>query len=94
MSSRKTQKHMTATEVARNFSDVISRVLYQHESIVVERGGVAVCEIRPVYAAMGCSGADLVELLRSLPKPPDEYLDVVEQAVRDQPPAEDRRWRH
>jgi antitoxin (DNA-binding transcriptional repressor) of toxin-antitoxin stability system len=84
---------MTATEVARNFSEVINRVLYQHESVVVERGGVAVCEIRPVYAAMGCSAEELVELLRSLPKPPDEYLDAVEEGVRNQPPAEDHRWR-
>ena len=84
---------MTATEVARNFSAVVNRVLYQHESIVVERGGVAVCEIRPAYGATGCSGAELAELLRSLPRPPEEYLDAVEAAVRAQPPAEDRRWR-
>lgn len=84
---------MTATQVARNFSEVVNRVLYDHEAVVVERGGVAVCEIRPTYGGTRFSGADLAELLQSLPAPPPEYLDAVERVVRSQPPAEKSDWR-
>jgi hypothetical protein len=83
---------LTATHVARNFSDVVNHVLYRHEAVVVERGGVAVCEIRPTYESPQFTGADLAELLRTLPAPPEGYLDAVEAGVRDQPLAEKSRW--
>jgi hypothetical protein len=38
------------------------------------------------------TGRDFVKLLRSLPHPDKEYLDEVEQFVRNQPPAEKSRW--
>ena len=84
---------VSATEAARNFSDLINRVRYGRATFVVERGGLAMCEIRPVYGQAGFTGKDLVELLRSLPGPGDEYLDHVESAVKNQPPAEQTRWR-
>ena len=40
---------VSATEAARSFSELLNRVRYQHKAFVVERGGEAVCEIRPVY---------------------------------------------
>jgi hypothetical protein len=38
------------------------------------------------------TGREFVKLLRSLPHPDKEYLDEVEQFVREQPPAEKSRW--
>ena len=88
----KKRPSISATEAARNFSELMNRVRYRRQSFLVERGGRAVCEIRPVCEATGFNGADLVGLLKSLPKPSSAYLDAVEEATEQQPPAEDKRW--
>jgi antitoxin (DNA-binding transcriptional repressor) of toxin-antitoxin stability system len=83
---------VSATEAARNFSELLNRVRYRGQTYVVERGGEAVCEIRPVYQARGFTGADLVRLLATLPDAPQAYLEAVTDAIERQPPAEDTRW--
>jgi hypothetical protein len=88
----KKQPSISATEAARNFSELMNRVHYRRQSFLIERGGLAVCEIRPVHEATGFNGADLVSLLKSLPSPPAAYLDAVEEAIEQQPPAEETRW--
>ena len=87
------RRKLTATEVARGLSEVLNRVRYNDETVVVERGGVEVCEIRPVYGAAGFTGADLARLLRSLSPAGKGYADAVEEGIREQPPAPDTRWR-
>ena len=83
---------ISATDAARNFSDLLNRVRYRRQIYVVERGGEAVCEIRPVYHAGGFTGADLVRLLCTLPDAPQAYLEAVTDAIERQPPAEETRW--
>ena len=83
---------VSATEAARNFSELVNRVRYQGQTYVVERAGEAVCEIRPVYHAGGFTGADLARLLGTLPEAPKAYLEAVAEAVERQPPAEETRW--
>ena len=83
---------ISATEAARNFSELLNRVRYKGQAYLVERGGEAVCEIRPVYASSGFTGADLVRLLATLPAAPKAYLDAVAEVLEDQPPAEETRW--
>jgi hypothetical protein len=84
---------ISATEAARNFSELVNRVHYRRESYLVQRGGQVVCEIRPAYEATGFTGNDLARLLRSLPHAPSEYLDAVAEGVKLQPAAEETRWR-
>jgi antitoxin (DNA-binding transcriptional repressor) of toxin-antitoxin stability system len=72
-----------ATEAARNFSDLISRICYRGEIYVVERGGRAMCEMRPV-AARRFTGAQLLELLAKLAPPSEEFLSAVEETARGQ----------
>ena len=86
-------RRLSATEVARRFSDVVNRVRYQNEIVIVERGKQPVCEIGPVEAAPCFTGADLVALLRSLATPGEAYLQAVEEGIRSQPRAEKTRWR-
>jgi hypothetical protein len=86
-------RRLSATEVARRFSEVVSRVLYEKETVIVERGKEPVCEIGPVRAAVTFTGADLVGLLGSLPDPGEEYLEAVEATIQSQPPADETRWR-
>ncbi len=83
---------VSATEAARNFSELLNRVRYRGQTYVVERGGEAVCEIRPVYRAGGFTGSDLVRLLATLPDAPRAYLEAVEDAIEGQPPMEETRW--
>jgi prevent-host-death family protein len=86
-------RRLSATEVARRFSDVVNRVRYQNEVVIVERGKEPVCEIGPVESASPFTGADLVALLRSLPPPGEEYLEAVAKGIRKQPTAQETRWR-
>lgn len=85
------KSEITATEAARRFSEVVNRVRYRNETFVVKRGGEPVCEIVPVHTAR-FTGRELVELLRSLPHPDKDYLDIVEKHVRRQPKAEASKW--
>ena len=85
------RNRLSATEAARRFSDMVNRVVYNREAFLVERGGRAVCEVRPVYGS-DFTGADLVALLRRLPSPGEPYLEAVEKAIAEQSAAEPTRW--
>ena len=84
---------ISATEAARNFSELLNRVLYRRHAYLVQRGSTTVCEIRPAYDASGFKGADLARLLASLPDAPAAYLDAVEEGIRSQPEAQETTWR-
>ena len=84
-------RRISATEAARNFSELLNRVRYRGESFVIERGGVPVGELRPV-APPRFTGADLLALFSSLPEVDREYLDTVERAVRAQPQVPESPW--
>jgi hypothetical protein len=89
----KPRRRVSATEAARNFSEMVNRVRYNGETFVVERGGTSVCEIGPAACTTDFTGADLVELLKALPSPGKHYLGHVEDGIREQPPARETRWR-
>jgi hypothetical protein len=57
--------HRTVTEVARNFSDYINRVLFRRERFVLLRGNRPVAELRPVN--VGVPLAELPDLFASFP---------------------------
>jgi antitoxin (DNA-binding transcriptional repressor) of toxin-antitoxin stability system len=79
-------KKISATEAARSFSDVVSRVRYQGEEFIVEKGGEAVCRISPVGgggAARSTIG-DFLRLLEELPPVDDEYREAVLALTRKQ----------
>jgi len=79
------ESHISATRAARNFSDLLNRVVYRGEAFVVERGGEPVCRIVPA-GPRKCTVADLVEFLRTAPKPDPGYWDDLEEIIRSQPP--------
>ncbi len=89
--SRGRTRVLSATEAARNFSDLISRVCYKGETYVIERGGKAMCELVPVETRR-CTGADLLALLTTLARPPEEFLAAVEDVTRDQVIVEASAW--
>jgi len=69
----------------------MNRVRYRGESFIVERGGKAIREIQPTGPSK-FSGAELAKLLRSLPKPDEEYLTIVENLMAKQPSVADSGW--
>ena len=85
------KSRISATEAVRSFSELLNRVRYRGESFLVERGGRPICEITPAGPAK-FSGAEFVTLLRSLPKPDDEYLAILEELIAKQPSVADSGW--
>lgn len=83
---------VTATEVARSFSDVLNRVRYRGEEFVVERGGEPVCRIVPVEPDTRFTLRELAGVLATLPSPDDGYLDELEAMLAAQPLAPDSSW--
>ncbi len=82
---------ISATTAARSFSELMNRVRYRGESFVVERGGKPICEILPARPAK-FSGAELANLLRSLPQPDEEYLEIIEDLITKQPTVAESGW--
>jgi hypothetical protein len=82
---------ISATKAARNFSELMNRVHYRGEVFVVERGGKSICEILP-SGPPKFSGSDLANLLRSLPKPDEEYLALLEDLMAKQSTVAESRW--
>ena len=79
------ESHISATQAARRFSDLINRVLYRGEEFIIERGGEPVCRLAPVRPRR-FTLADMVKLLRSVPKPDSGYWDDLEKIQREQKP--------
>lgn len=82
---------ISATQAARTFSDLLNRIHYRGETFVIERGGEPICEISPVKPPR-FTGADLLTLLRSLPKPDTGYWDAVEEAMQEEPTIPESPW--
>jgi prevent-host-death family protein len=57
---------VSVTEAARNFSDLISRTYYRHETTVLTKGGRAVARIVP-FERTAVTGGELAACWASLP---------------------------
>ncbi len=84
------ESRISATEAARNFSDLLNRVRYRGEEFVVERGGEAVCRIVPAKP-LKRTLADLARILDSAPPDP-AFWDTVEQITHRQPKLPKSPW--
>lgn len=86
------ETRIRATEAARRFSSILSRVRYGGEAFVVIRGGQEMCRIGP-SAPPARTVRELVEVLRDAPKPDAGWARAVEQAVRRQGKLPRSPWR-
>jgi hypothetical protein len=85
------ESHISAARAMETFPEVVERVRTGGEVFVVECDGEAVCRIEPiVHPRLTVRG--LIGVLRSSPRPDDEYLDAVEQVARNQPEATEMPW--
>jgi antitoxin (DNA-binding transcriptional repressor) of toxin-antitoxin stability system len=85
------KSEITATEASRRFSELLNRLRYRNESFVVKRGGELICEIIPA-GHRRVTGKELVGLINALPRPDQEYLDLTENLIRDQPLVSKSPW--
>ena len=81
---------ISATELARNLSEILNRVRYAGERFVVVRSGEPVCSIGP--APRPEPRQTLRQLLASLPAVDDDFREDVQAAIVRQGVVEDSRW--
>src|SRR3989304_8928522 len=82
---------LTATEAARNLSDLRNRVRYRGERFTVVRGGEEVAAIVPTAGSGRVTLGELRRGLASLPSPDDDFVIDLERIRVEQPPAEPSR---
>jgi antitoxin (DNA-binding transcriptional repressor) of toxin-antitoxin stability system len=80
-------RRVSATEAARQFSDLLDQVEREGETFVVERRGRAVASIAPAAAV---SGRAVKDLLRSRPSDPGWARELAE--LRGLLEREERGW--
>jgi prevent-host-death family protein len=83
---------VTATEAARSFGELLSRVRDRGERFTVVCAGEEVAEIIPVAGSRGITLGALRATLASLPPPDDGFAADLERIRAGQPPAEPT-WR-
>jgi prevent-host-death family protein len=83
---------VSATEAARNLSDLLNRVRYRGERFTVVRGGEEVADIVPTKRSARVSFRDLRRALASMPAPDADFAADLERIRAEQPPAEPS-WR-
>ena len=89
------EKHITATEAVRRFSEILNSVNYRGERYVIMRGKKAVAHISPHEDGTGQKTlGDLKLLIKRLPPLKDKrFADDVKKAVEEQPlPPSDTIW--
>jgi prevent-host-death family protein len=82
----RTLKQLSATEAARNFSEILDRVERNGESVVVVRHGRPVATIGPAGAG---TGKALKEMLRKH-KPDPDWADELRELREFIGPSQDR----
>lgn len=83
---------ITATELARNLSDVLSRIRYRGEQFVVERNGESIARIGPSSDVRGITLAELIARVGDLHMPGGGFADDLESIQGNQPKMEATEW--
>jgi antitoxin (DNA-binding transcriptional repressor) of toxin-antitoxin stability system len=78
---REAGARIAATEAAKNFGQLVSRVREEGATYVIERGGKPVARIGPA-GVTGSTMAALKALVAARPPVDQAYLRAVERAVR------------
>lgn len=83
-----TTRSITATHLARNFSDLLNQVRYQHVTLEVMRGNELIAYVSPAPMTAGYPIAQLDRLLTGLPRlsaeESQQFLEDIHHGVADQ----------
>ncbi|MFN8593330.1 MAG: hypothetical protein U0031_17885 [Thermomicrobiales bacterium] len=83
---------ISATYLAKNLSDVLSRVRDRGERFVIQRDGQTIATIIPPRGPNGITVAELVARIGDLPIPDAGFADDLERIQAEQGPAEVFEW--
>ena len=83
---------VTATEAARNFSELLNRVRYERETFVILRGGEEIGQLAPVEPLSGITFRELIAVLDRVEKPDEQFADDLEKIQAEQPLAGESPW--
>ena len=76
---------VTATELAKNLSDILSRVKYKGERFEVRRNGEVVALLGPQAAEKVATFGDFLDFMRDGPRPDDQFADDLEAVLAELP---------
>lgn len=85
-------KSVTATTAARQFSDLLNRVAYRHESLEISRGGRAVARLVPAEPRSGVKLKDLNAILERLPRLAEDETAFAADVESSDTGPEDDAW--
>jgi hypothetical protein len=84
-----TTRSISATNLARNFSDMFNQVRYQHVTLEVMRGNELIAYVSPGPVAAGYPISQLDRLLAGLPRlsveDTQQFINDIHHGVADQP---------
>jgi antitoxin (DNA-binding transcriptional repressor) of toxin-antitoxin stability system len=83
---------VTATEAARNFSDLLNRVRYGGETFVILRGGEAVGQLAPVETNQAPTFRELLVMLKEMEWPDEQFGSDLEAIQSEQLPPGESPW--
>jgi antitoxin (DNA-binding transcriptional repressor) of toxin-antitoxin stability system len=66
---------ITATELAKNLSDLLSRITYRGEEFVIERNGDPIAKLTPPDQPAGVDLMEFIDELRGVPRPDDRFAE-------------------
>ena len=76
------KQKITATEAARNLSDVLNRVRYRRESFLIMRNGESVGVLSPIEEKRPKTLRRLVQVVKELGIPDDDFAADLEEIRR------------
>ena len=84
---------ISATAAAKTFGRLIERVRDERAEYIVERSGTAAVRILPA-STRRCTAADLIKLIKAMPKADEAYLEAVESGIAalNKPSVPENRW--
>jgi prevent-host-death family protein len=84
-------RRISATELSRHLSRVLSRVHDRGETVIVERNGKPLCQVAPIEEGREFTLADLGRLLAEQPLGRD-WADAVAEGIANQDVYEPPKW--
>lgn len=86
------ERRITATELARGLSEVLSRVSLRGEEFVIERHGRAIAVLAPIKPKDASTLSEIVGALKGLKLPGDGFADDLEAIQASQPQVGPSPW--